>query len=324
MHHSLIKILADGEVHSGDELGRQLGRTRAGVWKALRKLPDFGLEVESIRGKGYCLPGGLELLDEGFIRNHIDQQRMDAIHAIDLCHSVASTNDVVASRLLEGLPGAYFCLAEQQTAGRGRRGRKWISPYGRNIYLSYSWHFEQGVAALEGLSLAVGLGVAKALEKNGVASVGLKWPNDILIDGKKIGGILIELSGDAAGACQVIVGIGVNVHMELEHGNEIDQDWTSITLLGQEPQLGRNEIAGSIINELLVIMDEFERSGFACFKEDWQAKDYFNGKEVVLMIGEQTLQGTAHGIAANGALLLKTEGGVREFSGGEISLREQA
>jgi len=326
--YKLIKILSDGQFHSGEDVGKQLGVTRAAVWKAVQKLPALGLQYDSVTGKGYRIPAGVDLLDKEAIEAHLSDEAKPLFSGLEVFDVLGSTNDLVADRVkssdTSGGHTGFFCLAEQQTAGRGRRGKEWVSPYAKNIYLSFAWQFERGIAAIEGLSLAVGLGVANALDQCQVPGVELKWPNDLLVSGNKLGGILIEMTGDLEGACQVVIGVGVNVSMTEAQGQSIDQAWQSISSLNAVAASDRNKLVGSVMSELLLTLSRFESEGFAAYRDQWQEKDYFLNKPVTLMIAENPIQGIARGIAENGALRLEVDGQIKEFSGGEISLRARA
>ncbi|MCV6603663.1 MAG: biotin--[acetyl-CoA-carboxylase] ligase, partial [Porticoccaceae bacterium] len=265
----LIGVLADGGFHSGEELGAQLGVSRTAVWKQVQKLVELGLDVEKVRGRGYCVPGGVELLDSEMILSSLAEPARGQLRGLDILSSTGSTNSVARSRAEAGDASGYVVLAEQQTAGRGRRGRQWVSPYARNLYLSTVWGFDGGAAALEGLSLAVGVAVKRALAACGVSDSELKWPNDVLCNGDKVAGILLEMIGDPAGFCQVVVGIGVNVDMPDSKGAAIDQRWTDMgRVIGGH--VSRNRVAACLLDELLPLLASYQRLGFASYREEWQ------------------------------------------------------
>ena len=200
MLKALLSILSDGEYHSGDALGRRLGVSRTAIWKQLKKIGDLGVVLESVKGKGYRLPGGLDLLDPATINKSLTPLASEMLSTLDVFEVVDSTNVIALSRAMEGAHG-YLCTAEQQTAGKGRRGKVWASPYASSLYISAVWEFPSGAAALEGLSLAVGVAVVDALTQAGLENVQLKWPNDILCGGRKLAGILLEVAGDLSGPC---------------------------------------------------------------------------------------------------------------------------
>jgi len=312
---ALIAFLADGEFHSGEKLGELLGVSRTAVWKQLQKLEGLGVTLESVKGLGYRIAGGLDLLQKQEIAAALGSA--SGVCDLTLLEETTSTNDWVKAR--QGSWHGVTCLAERQTGGRGRRGRAWVSPYGRNLYLSMGWGFEGGVAALEGLSLAVGVAVCRTLGGGAAPEgVALKWPNDILLNGRKLAGVLVEMQGDPSGACQVVVGIGVNYGMGPLQGEEIDQPWAD----GRElVDMSRSQLAGALIRELAAMLQLFAEQGFASFREEWSSYDATRDKPVRLTAANRTIDGIARGIDAHGALLVETVQGVESFYGGEVSLR---
>ena len=318
---SLIPLLAGGEFVSGQALADGLGVSRTAVWKQLKNLEALGLEIESSKGKGYRIPGGIELLDSERVLAGLSPMSRQLLSELDLRDTVGSTNAEAMARIANGSGAGYVCTAEQQTAGRGRRGRDWVSPYARNLYLSVVWEYEQGAAVLEDMSLAVGVVVARALAACKVHSVQLKWPNDLLCDGAKFGGILLEMTGDPAGTCQVVVGIGLNIDMPTAVAGNIDQAWTDVARICDGKAPGRNVLLAAVLDELLPMLANFESGGFAPWREEWQSLDAFSQKQVVLLSGEQQMAGTACGVDERGALQLQTTTGVQSVFGGEISLR---
>lgn len=318
----LINTLADGAYHSGETLGEQLNVSRAAVWKQLRKLDDLGIELESCKRRGYRIPGGLSLLNESSIRQHLLGAAAGELRRLEIHQQVDSTNALAMhSAQLAPASGAVF-LSEAQSAGRGRRGRTWVSPFGRNIYMSVVYGFAGGVAAVEGLSLAVGVAVVHALEAMGVSGTELKWPNDILWSGRKLGGVLLEISGDPAGVCEVIVGIGINVQMSGREAQAVDQDWVNLSEITGS-QLDRSEVTAHILNSLLPMLGSYESDGFSRYRDGWRALDSFLGAPVVLAAGENRIEGIARGVNDAGALAIETADGLQYFSGGEISLRKR-
>lgn len=316
----LLRLLAGGDFVSGQQLADTLGVSRTAVWKQLNRLAELGLEVESVKGRGYRIEGGLDLLDRDAVLAAMDGTARSLLAELDLRDSIGSTNAEAMARIASGTGSGYVCSAEQQQAGRGRRGRSWVSPYGRNLYVSVVWEYSQGAAALEGLSLACGVAVARALATCGVPAVQLKWPNDILHDGAKLGGILLEMTGDAAGVCQVVVGIGLNVNMP--HADGIDQAWTDLARLCEGRPPPRNRLLGALLSELLPLLSTFEASGFAPWRDAWCALDAYADTPVVMHSGERQLTGVARGVDARGALQLETAAaGVQSVFGGELSLR---
>lgn len=321
---AVLNLLADGGFHSGEALGEALGVSRTAIWKHLQKLDEFGLTLISVKGKGYCLEGGLELLDRDRVLAAMSSSARGFVQSLDIHSVIDSTNVKTLERATQGEAAGYICLAEQQTAGRGRRGREWVSPFGKNIYLSALWGFDGGAAALEGLSLAVGVAIVRALQKNGLSELQLKWPNDVLWRGHKLAGVLLEMTGDVAGHCQVVVGVGLNVSMPASAGEGIDQAWVDVDSIAKaqsvEP-LSRNHLVGAILEELMPLLSAFQFNGFSAFKEEWEALDAFKGLELELHMGSTTVSGLALGVSDTGALRVSTENGEAVFNGGEISLR---
>jgi BirA family biotin operon repressor/biotin-[acetyl-CoA-carboxylase] ligase len=317
----LLPLLANGEFRSGQDLATALGVSRTAVWKQLNNLAELGLEIESVKGRGYRIPGGLDLLDAAAVQAGLQPQAAGLLAHLELLEATDSTNAEVMRQLTGGAGSGLVCSAEQQSAGRGRRGRQWVSPYGRNLYVSVAWEYQQGAAALEGLSLAVGVAVARALALCGLPPVQLKWPNDILYRGAKLGGILLEMTGDAAGACQVVVGVGLNVAMPAVAAHAIEQDWTDVQTLSGGSHPGRNQLLAALLNEVLPLLAEFEGVGFKAWKQQWTSLDAFAGAPVVVHSGASPLAGIARGVDDRGALQLETVSGIQSLYGGEISLR---
>jgi BirA family biotin operon repressor/biotin-[acetyl-CoA-carboxylase] ligase len=214
LRHRIIKQLADGRFHSGEELAESCGITRAAIWKHIKKIKEIlGMEIFSVRGKGYRLTHPLELLDQDKILAAMSLGSQTSIRKLDIHQSIESTNALLLDQEARDMVSGHVCLAEQQTAGRGRRGRFWVSPYGCNIYFSLFWKFSMGPAQLGGLSLAAGLSVVRSLESVGVSGVGLKWPNDVYWRNRKLAGLLLEVTGEAEGPSIVVLGIGINTGM---------------------------------------------------------------------------------------------------------------
>jgi BirA family biotin operon repressor/biotin-[acetyl-CoA-carboxylase] ligase len=318
----ILRAIADGDFHSGEELARLFGVSRTAVWKQLQKLQaQTGLQVESVRGRGYRLVDPLELLDRAAILAALDAPARTLLADFEIHEDIDSTNRLALQRAQEGRGRGHVIVAERQSAGRGRRGRLWVSPFGRNIYCSVIWEFDGGAAALEGLSLAVGVAVASALRQVGVAGVGLKWPNDVVWEGRKLAGILLEMVGDAAGRCQVVVGVGLNVAMAgSEQAAAIDQPWADVATAAGVPT-SRNRLLAALLAQLLPQLQRFEREGFSAVRAAWSALDSFYGRDVAVHLGETLVLGRAAGVTDNGALLVDTPQGRQQFHGGEVSLR---
>lgn len=308
----LIELLADGNIHSGEQLGESLGMTRAGINKHIQTLRSWGIDVQTVAGKGYQLDAPMNLLNVDSVNKNIKGELATVIPVID------STNQYLIQRISE-LTSGDVCIAEYQSAGRGRRGRQWISPFGRNLYLSMYWKLDQGPAAAIGLSLVVGVIMAEVLQKLGAEGVKVKWPNDLYLNDKKLSGILVELTGKTGDVAHIVTGIGINIAMSKNQNEAINQQWINLEQVGIK--IDRNELACEITNALREAFVQFEKQGLSVFIERWKRLDNFMDRRVKLIIGEKEIFGIAKGINDQGALLLEQDGKIIPYIGGEISLR---
>ncbi|MBT2338799.1 MULTISPECIES: bifunctional biotin--[acetyl-CoA-carboxylase] ligase/biotin operon repressor BirA [Pseudomonas] len=311
---TLLKLLKDGRFHSGQALGIALGISRSAVWKQLQHLEvELGLSIHKVRGRGYQLAKPLLLLDAAQICEN--GLYVWPVHIFD---SIDSTNAEALRSIERGVEAPFLVLAERQTAGRGRRGRKWVSPFADNLYHSLVLRIDGGMRQIEGLSLVVGLAVMHALRDLGVVEAALKWPNDILVGEKKIAGILLELVGDPADVCHVVLGVGINVNMQ--SADEVDQQWTSMSLeAGRD--FDRNELVARLGAKLQHYLTLHHASGFAAIQSEWEKYHLWQGRAVSLIAGINRIDGIVVGIDHQGALRLKVGGVEKTFSGGELSLR---
>lgn len=316
---ALLKLLQDGQFHSGEALGVALGISRSAVWKKLQGLErELGVEIFKVPGRGYRLSSPMSLLDADLIA----QASGRVGWPVSLVTTIDSTNAEVFRRLERGVKAPFVLLAECQTAGRGRRGRVWVSPFAENLYCSLVLRVDGGMSQVEALSLTVGLAVARALKTLGVAAVGLKWPNDVLWEGRKLSGILLELAGDPADVCHVVIGIGINVNMPVEATVSIDQPWTSLRqCLGGS--VDRNQLAIELLQQLHIHLERHWQGGFAALREEWEALHVWRGRTVSLTAGQNTIVGAVLGVDVRGGIRLAVEGREQVFSGGELSLRLQ-
>jgi len=310
---TLLNLLKDGRFHSGQDLGAALGISRSAVWKQLQHLEaELGLSIHKVRGRGYQLSAPLALLDPQEITRKAPQWPVYVLDSVD------STNAEALRSIGEGALAPFLILAERQLAGRGRRGRKWVSPFADNLYYSLVLRIDGGMRQLEGLSLVVGLAVMQALRNSGVQGAGLKWPNDVLVDNKKIAGILLELVGDPADVCHVVLGIGINVNMQV--ADEVDQQWTSIRLESGK-SCDRNALVVELSNQLSAYIQKHQVDGFASLQGEWAESHLWQGRSVSLIAGNSHIQGVVLGIDSQGGLRLSVDGVEKVFSGGELSLR---
>ncbi|MDH5324393.1 MAG: bifunctional biotin--[acetyl-CoA-carboxylase] ligase/biotin operon repressor BirA [Gammaproteobacteria bacterium] len=321
----LFKILSDGQFHSGEDLSRRLGVSRTSVWNHIRSLRQLGLEVFAVHGQGYRLDHRVEPIDQKLIVSQLDAGVV--IPAWEIHWSIDSSNTLLLNRAREGAVSGTVCLTELQTQGRGRRGRQWSSPLGANIYLSILWRFQQGAAALSGLNIATAVALSAALQRLAAAQqktlpgLNLKWPNDVLYDGKKLAGILMEVTGEAAGPCAVVLGVGMNVSMSAAGSESIDQPWTDLrSAMGDTPS--RNELIALVLSEFMAMFQQFEQHDLAAFLPRWQPLDGFAGQAVRLHTAQGDIEGIAQGVAGDGTLLVEIQGQIQRFHSGEISLRK--
>jgi len=320
----LINLLADGKFHSGEAIAKVFGVSRAAVWKKLSKLKaELGLEISAVRGRGYALRVPLNLLSEQKMIEGLSADAKVLLNKMEVHQQILSTNANLMQQAATGEPSGIVCLAEQQSAGRGRLGRQWVSPYGSNLYLSILWRFMLAPADLGGLSLAAGVGVIRSLQEFGVNDISLKWPNDVLYQNKKLAGLLLEMSGEQGGPSHVVLGLGLNVSMSETQGEDIDQPWVGLSAISNDIQVDRNELASSLVSHLFAILQQYETEGLAPLLDEWRAQDHFQGRSVRITIGNRSVDGVHRGVDDAGALLVEVDGKIETYHGGEVSLRSR-
>ena len=317
----ILMLLADGQFHSGTELADALNVSRSAICKQLKGLSELGIQHSAVSGKGYRLDYALELLDLTTINQLLSQDHQSLISTLEIHDSLNSTNSYLVDHTQQQAASGFVCFAEHQSAGKGRRGRTWVSPYGSNLYMSILWRFQQGgIAATAGLSLAVGVAVIRALKQYHIHDVGLKWPNDIYSQGKKLGGILIEVLGESDGPCSAVIGVGLNLFLPASEALTINQAWTDLTKVTGEVTLSRNQLAATLLTHILDIVNGFETVGIQAYLDEWRSYDCLQGQAATLFIGQQEIDGIVEGIDDNGLLLIKrTEGTIQAFASGEVS-----
>ncbi|MDP2228569.1 MAG: biotin--[acetyl-CoA-carboxylase] ligase [Moraxellaceae bacterium] len=317
----LLELLADGQFHSGQHLGAQLGVSRAAVWKQINRLREKGAEIDVVHGRGYRLSTFPVRWSASAIRGHMSSAALVALQRIEIVQCVSSTNDVVMTWQRDKAGSGLCCIAEEQTHGRGRRGRDWLSPPGACFYGTVGWTFERGFGALEGLSLAIGVAVVRALKRLGVQDVSLKWPNDIEINGAKLGGVLIEAQAEAGGACHAAIGIGLNISLPPDFAQKVGRpvaDLSSYRASG----VSRDLLAALLLDEILLLLQAYDASGFRLWQGEWMALDSLQGHQVVVTGMGDPVMGVARGVDAGGALLIETPFGLNAVHAGEVSLRK--
>ena len=312
----LAGFLSDCETRSGQTIARELGCTRAAVWKQIETLRQLGIGVNAVAGQGYRLSEPLELLDREKILAVRGTAFQAELRQLDILSEIDSTNSELLRR---GAGHRHSCavIAERQTGGRGRRGRQWHSPFGRNIYLSLGWKFESGLGQLGCLPLVVAISASSALLRMGLRGRTIKWPNDLLLEGRKIGGCLVEVQGDLNGPCHAVMGVGINVRMpDIEQPKSIGRAWTDVS--SHIAGASRNELAALLLDELVKAMTVYRLGGFEPFREAWAGLDELKDKPVTLFRDQKKITGIARGLGERGGLLLERSGVVDEFHAGEV------
>lgn len=312
---------ADGAFHSGEALAAALGVSRSAIWKAVRTLRSLGATVHAVPNRGYRLVSGGEPLDAQLIRGAM--QRRDRVRALEVAWSVGSTNTVLLERSDPPEGQCEVLLAEHQSAGRGRRGRTWLAPLGGSLCMSFSWSFRAVPRDLGALGLMIGVCVLRALRELGLTSARLKWPNDVLVDGGKLGGILIELRAESEGPACAVIGVGLNVMLGKPVLQQIAATGVAATDLvtaGLEKP-SRNLLAAKIIDASLEGLLEFERGGLRRFVEEWREADALRGQMVDVRAPEGISRGLARGIDVHGALMVETPQGLKRFISGDVTVR---
>jgi BirA family biotin operon repressor/biotin-[acetyl-CoA-carboxylase] ligase len=321
---SLLRRLADGRFHSGSRLAEQMGVSRAAVCKQVHRLSaELGIPIDAVRGRGYRLARALELLDRESIHGLLTADAQHRLGCLTLLGTTCSTN----AQALAGIPQqsglAHVWLAEHQTAGRGRRGRPWVSTYGENLYLSLAWRFDLPMAELAGLSLAAGVVVSEALADAGIVGHALKWPNDVTLDGRKLGGILVEAVGESGGPAAAVIGIGINFRLSSDAAGAIDQPWASLEQIVDEP-VSRNALAGRLIDRLIRACGLYGRDRLGPFLASWQRYDGLRDRAVRILHGPNAIDGIYRGVADDGAAIIENADGLAAYHAGEVSLRGRA
>lgn len=321
---ALLSLLADGAVHAGPALGAALGCTRAAVWKQVAALRSMGLPVESRGRHGYCLPGGVELLDATLIRAALGPRAQRALAALKVAFSIDSTSGYLLGQPMPGPGEVACCLAEYQDGGRGRRGRRWLSPAARGLCLSLGVRLERGGHDLPTLSLVTGVAVVRALEVAGARGALLKWPNDVILGGGKLGGILVDVSGEPGGPLHVVIGVGLNVHGCPPAGDVTPGGGLPPASLSERPGAqnpSRNALAAALVDSLVAAVADFDSHGFSPFADAWRQVDFLAGRAIDLEVAGRRESGIARGIADDGTLLIESGGGRHRVVAGEVTLR---
>ncbi|EDN69760.1 biotin--protein ligase [Beggiatoa sp. PS] len=332
MYRQVLSILADGQRHTAKQLTEQLAINTAVLEQAINTLSAYGIQFNSSVKNTYQLAESLELLEHSLIQSGLSTETLSHLNDLDIFDVIDSTNRYALD--FKGVV-PYICLAEYQTAGRGRQGRQWISPYASGLCLSIKYRYQILNESLGGLNIALAVTVVRVLQKLGVTEVGLKWPNDILWHNRKLAGLLLESRHGRD--CDVVIGIGINVKMPLVDTTTITQTWVDLeTIL--EQSISRNTLAAMLIEQCLQTLIHYPQLGLSAFHDDWHRFDLSYGQPVTLKIpsrsslneeekmadtnfNSQMVMGTAYGIDEQGALLLQVGEQKQRYVCGEVSLR---
>ncbi len=319
----ILRLLADGRFHSGEDIAQHFKVSRTTVWNALQEAEALGVQIFSVRGRGYRLPEPIQLLERALVLEAIGEQR--AWFKLEVHDHLESTNSHLMKLAAQNAAHASCVAASLQTRGRGRRGRAWQSGLGASLTFSLLWRFQSGAAALSGLSLAVGVALIRAMRALGLDATQLKWPNDLVVqhEGRhhKLAGILIELQGDMEGPSAAIIGVGINLRLPEQVKKHIDQPAIDLATLS-EKWGNPSQLLGLLLRHLAETLSAFEEKGFAVLSEEWMTYHAYHNQAVRMLLpdGRET-QGIARGVAEDGILLVETVSGLQRFSAGEISLR---
>jgi BirA family biotin operon repressor/biotin-[acetyl-CoA-carboxylase] ligase len=321
----LLALLATGEFHSGQRLAKRLRISRGGIWKIIRSLQAIGIDIESVPRQGYRLPRAVDLLDRDAILAEMSPATRELLNPLDVLHTVDTPTRYGAARAAIEPGKTSVCVAEVQNAGRGRRGRSWVAPFGCGLCMSLGWQFVEAPPTFSALSLAVGVAAVCAFRRLGVEGVGLKWPNDLIWQQRKLGGILIEMRGESAGPALVVIGIGINVRMPgavrimlAEQQAALISDLHEIM---RERTPKRNALVAVLVEEVTQMLQVFGERGFEPFAEEWRHLDTLTDAAVRVISGSETTFGRARGVELDGTLLVDVDGILRRFGSGEVSLR---
>lgn len=320
---AILKLLSDGQFHSGTEIAQLLGVSRTTVSNALRGIDEFGVMLYRVTGKGYRWINPVQWIDKNVINQHLAEysQRF----RITINEVVESTNTILlnTSRARNSDQSMIdIVIAELQTKGRGRRGRSWFSGLGDSLTFSLSWQFQQGVNFLSGLSLVIGVAIIRTFALLGIRDIALKWPNDLLFNASKLGGVLIELQGEVQGPATAVIGVGINLTLSDKIKHYVDQDIADLYSI-THTLIDRNKLLASLLIEITTVLEIFATEGFSPFKEEWVSYHAYEAKGVEVLLPAGLIEkGVVSGITEDGSLRLQMESGLKSFHCGEISLRK--
>lgn len=319
----LLLLLNSTDYKSGTELGVKLGLTRSSVWKLINQIKELGVSIESKTNSGYRFSHPIELLDKKIISKYLSTNNQYLINNMVILEDVSSTNTYLLQEPFNNEKKISICLAEAQNNGRGRLGRNWCSPFGKNLYMSIGCNFTSGVKDISGITLAIAVAVAETLNLYiRSKDIGIKWPNDIYWQNRKLAGILSEIKGEGYSMYRIIVGVGINLSMEQTYSQYISQPWVNLEeIINKTPE--RNRIAGLVLNQIIENIKIFQKYGLMPFLKSWEKYDIFYGKKVILSTPREIICGINSGIDEHGYLLIKDDQNeIKKFAVGEISMRD--
>ncbi|MGJ8694561.1 MAG: bifunctional biotin--[acetyl-CoA-carboxylase] ligase/biotin operon repressor BirA [Thalassotalea sp.] len=313
----IIEQLASGDFCSGEQLGNELGISRAAISKHIQALTEMGLDIFRVTGKGYCLSQALNLFEKDKIIAYLAGEQ---VPVIEIFHDLDSTNSHLLRKVPHHISDRQICITEFQHAGRGRRGRQWISPFASNIYFSQYRFLEQGMSAAMGLSIVAAIAVFDTIKELYHHDVQLKWPNDVYLNNKKLAGILIDLEGQPLEACHCVIGIGINLAMPENSAKLVDQPWSDLSEI-TDVVVDRNQIVASLSKHLNVRFLQQQRSGLSGMLDLWHQHDIYFNQPIKIITGSKQTFGICRGVDGQGALLMEIDGVTSPVYGGEVSLR---
>lgn len=311
----LLRILADGQPHSFEKLTALLSLDDTQLLAEISALQEQGIQIDT----GF---GEVKIIPETALINMEKIQRSFSHHKVIYHPIINSTNQFLLANMGR-LNKGDICITEHQTAGRGRRGRQWQSPFAGQAIFSLIWQVDAR-KPIDGLSLVVGMAIVDAIKKLGGCGAMLKWPNDVLLNGKKLAGILIELANSENGKLNLVIGVGINVAIPKDR-NQIDQPWANLNEI--LPKIDRTLLLCTVIQEVFSALETFEQQGITAeFRQKWLLCDEFFGEEVNVITEKSVISGIAQGIDERGYLQLIVNNGEQclTFNGGEVSLRRKS
>ena len=311
----VLELLSNEEYRSGETLAAKLGVSRVAIWRQIERLKKIGVDINSVSGQGYRIQTEFETLNPAKIHENLARGVELDESSIRVTKVVDSTNAVLMR--LSPSREQQVLFSEYQTAGKGRREDEWVSPPGGGLWFSLSRCFDNPPSSFSALGLVVGISVISGLQKLGIKGLQLKWPNDVVFEGAKLAGILIELRSEVSGPCFAVIGIGVNTSLSLAARRRIDKKVIDVEQLSKK-RLSRNLIASVLLSSLDENLRAFEQSGFKSFREKWAKFDFLFGKELKILCGSRVETGLAEGVDEIGALLLRREGEVKQILSGHI------